>query len=59
MTRVEADIEALKTLREALLIFANRQTETLEAAGHEINRTVNMLDQAEQRWSRSCSGSIG
>jgi len=50
MSRVQADIEALKALREALLTFANRQMSALESAESEIARTESMLDQAEQHW---------
>lgn len=48
MTRIAADIEALDALRDALRVFAARQTDALDAAEHEISRTQAMLDAAER-----------
>lgn len=50
MNRVNADIEALKSLREALVDFINRQKEALEAAKREIDITIGMLSEAEHHW---------
>lgn len=50
MTRVYADIEALKELRHALPIFAGRQSDALQEAEAEIVRTQAALHEAEQRW---------
>ena len=50
MTHVYADIEALKTLRQALLTFAARQSDALQEAEAEIARTQAALHEAEQRW---------
>lgn len=48
MTRVYADVEALKTLRAALPDFARRQYEAIEQAEAEIARTQQRLETAEQ-----------
>lgn len=50
MSRVDADLEALKELREAVSTFTNRQKEALEAAEREINITLTMLEEAERHW---------
>src|SRR5690348_2875187 len=50
MSRVDADLEALKELREAVVTFTNRQKEVLEAAEREINVTITMVDEAERYW---------
>jgi hypothetical protein len=52
MSQVEADIEALKTLRQALRAFANRQSEALQAAEAEITYTLASLEEAEAYWRR-------
>ncbi|MDZ7379134.1 MAG: hypothetical protein ONB06_07270 [candidate division KSB1 bacterium] len=52
MSRVQADIEALKALRQALLTFASRQSDVLQSAESEIARTEAMLREAEQYWRR-------
>ncbi len=49
MTRVQADIEALKALRQVLRSMAARQVEALEAAEREISYTLAVLDEAERR----------
>jgi hypothetical protein len=48
MTRIAADVEALDALRDALRVFAARQTDALDAAEAEIDRTQAILDDAEQ-----------
>ena len=50
MTRVQADIEALKGLRQALLVFARAQVEALEAAEREIQLVQQALDESERYW---------
>lgn len=50
MSRVYADIEALKELRHALPIFAGRQSDALQEAEAEIVRTQAALHEAELRW---------
>lgn len=50
MSRIYADIEALKALRQALLTFAARQHDTLQEAEAEIARTQAALHEAEQHW---------
>ncbi len=52
MTRIYADIEALKALRQALLTYANRQAEALDEAEREIGRTQERLAQREEYWRR-------
>lgn len=48
MTRVHADVEALKSLRATLPDFARRQYEAVEQAEAEIARTQQRLETAEQ-----------
>ncbi len=48
MTRVYADVEALKALRAALPDFARRQYEAVEQAEAEIARTQERLEAAER-----------
>ncbi len=52
MTQVRADIEALKSLRSALIRFAQRQTEALEATEREIARKEKSLEDEEKRCRR-------
>ncbi len=47
MTRVDADVEALRALRGALPDFARRQFEAIEVAEQEIARTQQLLEEAE------------
>ncbi|MBC7228249.1 MAG: hypothetical protein H5T61_13640 [Thermoflexales bacterium] len=49
MTRIYADVEALKALRAALPDFARRQYEAIEQAEAEIARTQQRLEEAEQK----------
>jgi len=49
MTRVDAEVEALKALRGALPDFARRQYEAMEMAEQEIVRTQQLLEEAEAR----------
>lgn len=49
MTRVYADVEALKALRSALIDFGRRQYEAIETAEQEIARTQQILEEAERR----------
>ena len=51
MTRIEADVDALKALRAALLRFGGRQTEALEAAAEEIQGTERLLEMAARHWA--------
>jgi hypothetical protein len=50
MTRVHADIEAIKGLRLALLSFANHEVDILGAIESEIALTQSMLEDAERHW---------
>lgn len=50
MRRVQADIEALRALREALPTFANRQADTISVAESEIHHTLSMLQESENHW---------
>jgi hypothetical protein len=50
MSRVDADLEALKGLREALVTFTQRQLEALDTAEREIAITIIMLEEAERHW---------
>jgi hypothetical protein len=50
MSQVKADIEALRKLREALIIFIDNQKEALDKAKREIAITVSMLEEAERHW---------
>lgn len=52
MARVQADVEALKALRQALLTYAGRQSDALQSAEGEISYTMQLLDEAEQRSRR-------
>lgn len=47
MTQVNAEIEALRALRQALPDFARRQYEAIEQAEQEIARTLQRLESAE------------
>lgn len=48
MTRVHADIDSIKELRSALRVFAGRQSDALDAAEAEIDRTESLLEAAAQ-----------
>lgn len=50
MSRVQADIEALKSLQQAMLTFAARQADALQSAESEIAYTQERLEQAERHW---------
>ena len=50
MSKVHADIEALKALRDALPLFVGRQRDAMEVAEREIRRTLELLNQAEGHW---------
>ena len=52
MTRIAADVEALDALRDALRIFAARQTDALDSAEREIGRTQAMIEAAEREARR-------
>lgn len=52
MARVQADIEAIKALREALRTFAGRQRDAMDQARAEIARTDALLAEAERHWRR-------
>jgi len=47
MSKVHADIEALKALHQALPLFVGRQRDGMEVAEREIRRTLELLNQAE------------
>ncbi len=49
MTQVNAEVEALRALRQALPDFARRQYEAMEQAEQEIARTLQRLKSAEWR----------
>lgn len=61
MSRVHADIEALKALHQALPLFVARQRDAMEVAEREIRRTLELLNQAEGYWRAeifSCTRSL-
>jgi septation ring formation regulator EzrA len=61
MSKVHADIEALKALRDALPIFINEQRDAMKMVAREIDRTLELLDQAEWHWRSeilSCTSSL-
>ena len=61
MSKVHADIEALKALRDALPLFVGRQRDAMELAEREIRRTLQLLSQAERHWRGeifSCTRSL-
>jgi hypothetical protein len=50
MTRYDADLEVIKGLRAALLVFVGQQTDALQAVERHIAMIVESLEEAEQRW---------
>ena len=52
MDRIEADIEALAAMRQALSLFAVRQTEAMASMAREISNALYELDESAHYWQR-------
>src|SRR5947208_2149665 len=50
MSRVDADVEAITLLRNALLAFGDRERVAIEQTEMEIARTDGILEDAERHW---------